>query len=42
VGVGGHGGGVNLVIGGLEQSVRGEVASARAGEVAGEAYGRDR
>jgi hypothetical protein len=31
-----------LAGGGLEQSVRGEVAGARGGEVAGEAYGRDR
>jgi hypothetical protein len=38
VGIGGHGGGVNLVGGGLERSVRGDVAGARGGEVAGEAY----
>jgi hypothetical protein len=38
----GHGGGVNLVDGGLGQPVRGEVAGSRGGEFAGEAYGRDR
>jgi hypothetical protein len=38
----GHGGGANLAGGGLEQSARGEVAGARGGEVAGEAYGCDR
>jgi hypothetical protein len=37
--VGGHRGGVNLAGGGLEQPVHGEVAGARGGEVAGEAYG---
>jgi hypothetical protein len=36
VGIGGHGGGVNLAGGGLERSVRGEVAGARGGEVVGE------
>jgi hypothetical protein len=40
--VGGHGSGVNLAGGGLEQPVRGEVAGARGGEVTSEAYGRDR
>jgi hypothetical protein len=38
VGIGGHGGGVNLVGGGLERSVRCDLAGARGGEVAGEAY----
>jgi hypothetical protein len=38
VGIGGLGGGVNLVGGGLERSVRGEVAGARGGEVAGDAH----
>jgi hypothetical protein len=42
VGIGGHGGGVNLASGGLERSVRGEVAGARGGEVVGEAYGCNR
>jgi hypothetical protein len=42
VGIGGHGGGVNLASGGLEWSVHGEVAGARDGEVAGEAYGCNR
>jgi hypothetical protein len=40
--IGGHGGGVNLAGGGLEWSVHGEVAGARGGEVAGEAYGCNR
>jgi hypothetical protein len=38
----GHGGGVNLAGGGLGRSVHGEVASARGGEVAGEAHRCDR
>jgi hypothetical protein len=38
VGIGGHGGGVNLAGGGLERSVHGEVAGGRGGEVVGEAY----
>jgi hypothetical protein len=42
VGIVGHGGGVNLAGGGLERSVRSEVAGARGGEVAGEAYGCNR
>jgi hypothetical protein len=42
VGIGGHGGGVNLAGGGLERSVHGEVAGARGGEVASEAYGCNR
>jgi hypothetical protein len=40
--VGGHGGGVNLAGGGLERSVRGEVAGAHGGELTGEAYERNR
>jgi hypothetical protein len=42
VGVGDHGGGVNLAGGVLGQSVRGEVVGAHDGEVAGEATGRNR
>jgi hypothetical protein len=42
VGVGDHGGGVNLAGGVLGRSVRGEVAGAGGGEVAGEATGRNR
>jgi hypothetical protein len=42
VGVGGHGGGVNLTSGGLGWSVHGAVAGARGGEVAGEAAERNR
>jgi hypothetical protein len=39
VGVGDHGGGVNLAGGVLGWSVRGEVVGARGGEVAGDACG---
>jgi hypothetical protein len=39
VGVGDHGGGVNLASGVLGWSVRGEVAGARGSEVADDAYG---
>jgi hypothetical protein len=42
VGVGGHGGGVNLTGGGLGWPVHGALASARGGEVAGEAAERNR
>jgi hypothetical protein len=42
VGIGGRGGRVNLVGGGLEWSVHGEVAGARGGEVAGDAHGCNR
>jgi hypothetical protein len=38
VGIGGHGGGVNLAGGGLERLIRYEVAGARGGEVAGDAH----
>jgi hypothetical protein len=41
-GVGGHGGGVNLLGGHSGWPVHGEVAGFRGGEVAGEATGRDR
>jgi hypothetical protein len=40
--IGGQGGGVNLAGGGLEWSVCSEVAGARGGEVADEAYGCNR
>jgi hypothetical protein len=40
VGVGGHGGGVNLTGGHLRWSVHGAVAGSRGGVVAGEAVGR--
>jgi hypothetical protein len=42
VGVGDHGGGVNLAGGVLGRSVHGEVAGARGGEVANEATGCNR
>jgi hypothetical protein len=42
VGVGGHGGGVNLTSGGLGWPVHGAVAGARGGKVAGEAAERNR
>jgi hypothetical protein len=42
VGVGDHGGGVNLAGGVLGRSVRGEVAGARVGEVTGDAHGCNR
>jgi hypothetical protein len=42
VGVGDHGGGVNLVEGCSGRPVQGEVAGARDGEIAGEAVGRNR
>jgi hypothetical protein len=38
VGVGDHGGGVNLAGGGFGRSVRGEVVGARGSEVAGDAH----
>jgi hypothetical protein len=41
VGVGDHGGGVNLVEGCLGRSVHGEVAGACGGEIAGETAGRN-
>jgi hypothetical protein len=41
VGVGDHGGGVNLVGGCLGRPVHGEVAGACSGEIAGEAAGRN-
>jgi hypothetical protein len=42
VGVGDHGGGVNLVGGCLGWSIHGEVAGARGGEIADEVAGRNR
>jgi hypothetical protein len=42
VGVGDHGGGVNLVGGCSGRPVHGEVAGALDGEIAGEAVGRNR
>jgi hypothetical protein len=42
VGVGDHGGGVNLVGGCSGQPVHGEVAGARGGEITGEVAGRNR
>ena len=42
MGLGDHGGGINLAGGGLGRSVRGEVAGTRGGEVAGDAHGCNR